>query len=502
MRRFLPDSLAAWSLLIVIAGLAVTQIATVTAVLEDRAGAGRMMGFFHLAERVSSISRAIADQSPASRRALARALSNPTLTVEVASKPITGAVLAADDQLAELEDILQSRLADAGISDVHVERRAQEAGSGLAPAAEPDDDAGPVERIFADIASRYARNDGYVVSIEIGDGTWLNFVSVVSPAASVWSFDTMALALIVLALVLTGSIWALRRLTTPYTVLAAAAERFGRDLNAPPLPEEGPREIRSASHAFNLMQERLQRVVGDRDQLAAAISHDVRTPVTRLRLRAEFVDDPAQRARMLADLDEIEVMTRSALTFARDTAQPEPRQPIDLVSLLESLCDDTPEASLATAGLPPRLACFAEPVAVKRAIANLIDNAVRYGGCARVSLAVEGGAARIAVDDDGPGIPESEIESVFRPFRRLETSRNRETGGTGLGLTIARTVARAHGGDVLMSRRAGGGMRAEFVLPLAEPAAASPASAGSAPARFPQPPARTRQAATHSATPR
>jgi signal transduction histidine kinase len=500
MKRFLPDSFVVWALIIVIAGLTVTQIATFAATMNNRAAASRMVGFFHLAERVSSITRAVADQPAAQRENLAEALSAPTLTVRVEPKPLAGVTIAADDELAVLVVILQDRLTDSGIADVHVERHPPVDGGSGAAIGEPGDDAGPVEHGFTDIARRYAGNETYVASIQLGDGSWINFTIPVAPTASAWSLDTVALALLVVLLVVTASIWALRRLIMPYGLLADAAERFGRDLNAPPLPEKGPREIRAASHAFNLMQERLQRVVSDRDQLAAAISHDIRTPVTRLRLRAEFIEDPGQRARMLADLDEIEVMTQSILTFARDAAQPEPRETIDLISLLETLCDDMPGASLAAADLPPRLPCAAEPVALKRGIANLIDNAVRYGGCARVSLAVDGEAARIAVDDDGPGIAAADMESVFRPFRRLETSRNRETGGTGLGLTIARSVARAHGGDVALSMRPGGGMRAEFVLPLAAAKAVSPASAGSGPARSLRPPARTPPAATRSAT--
>jgi signal transduction histidine kinase len=499
MRRFLPDSFVVWALIIVIAGLTVTQISTFTATINNRAAASRMIGFFHLAERVSSIARAVADQPAAQRENLALALSTPTLSVRVEKKPLAGVTIAADDELAELEDILQSRLTDSGIADVHVEKRPRMGGDASEPDRELTSDAGPVEQDFSDIARRYASNDTYVASIQLGDGSWLNFILPVAPSASAWSLDTVGLVLFVVLLVTSASIWALRRLTMPYGLLAEAAERFGRDINAPPLPEKGPREIRAASHAFNLMQERLQRVIGDRDQLAAAISHDVRTPVTRLRLRAEFIEDPDQRARMLADLDEIEVMTRSILTFARDSAQPEARETIDLVSLLETLCDDVPGASIDTNDLPSRVPCTAEPVAVKRAIANLVDNAIRYGGCAKVSLRVENDAAHILVDDEGPGIPSADLESVFRPFRRLETSRNRETGGTGLGLTIARTVARAHGGDVVLSPRPSGGMRAEFILPLAA-RPVSPASAGSEPEQSRPQPARTPPAATRSAT--
>jgi signal transduction histidine kinase len=286
----------------------------------------------------------------------------------------------------------------------------------------------------------------------------------------------MLLTALVIAAVLGASIWAIRRLTMPYSILADAAERFGRDRNPVQLPESGPREVRIAAHAFNLMQERLQRFLADRDQLVAAVSHDLRTPVTRLRLRAEFVEDADQRTRMLADLEDIESMTRAVLAFARDAAHPEPREPVDLISLLDALCSDQPDVALTLpSSLPPRIACQADPVALRRCIANLIDNAIKYGTCARVALTLAGSTVRVSVDDDGPGIAEADREQVFRPFFRLEASRNRETGGTGLGLTIARTVARAHGGDVVLANRPEGGLRAELVLPLAS--ATNPASA-------------------------
>jgi signal transduction histidine kinase len=250
--------------------------------------------------------------------------------------------------------------------------------------------------------------------------------------------------------------------------VASAAERFGRDINAVPMPDSVPREVRAAAHAFNLMQSRLQRFVGDRDHLVAAISHDLRTPVTRLRLRAEFVDDAQQRGRMLEDLDEIETMTRSVLAFASETAQPEPRETVDLFSLLETLTDDTPNATFELAAdLPARLAYPAQPVGLRRCIGNLIDNAVKYGRRARASLVLLPSEVRIRIDDDGPGIPPEETERMFQPFQRIDRSRNRETGGTGLGVTTARTVAHAHGGEILLTNREGGGLRAEIVLPRA-----------------------------------
>jgi signal transduction histidine kinase len=416
--------------------------------------------------------------------------------VSIDPTPLTRRKVAADDELAELEDVLQGRLEDTGIIDVHVEHRG--ANGEVRLGGKDDEDASPIERVLLEIAETYARNDTYAVSIELDGGSWLNFAVPVAASGAVWSREATAAAALVLVLVMASSLWALRRLTAPYAVLASAAERLGRDLKAPPLPESGPSEIRRASHAFNLMQERLQRVLSDRDQLAAAISHDLRTPVTRLRLRAEFIDDPEQRGRMLADLDEIEAMTKSLLAFVADTAREVPREQIDLVSLLSTLCDDLPSAHQTfDPNLPSRVACSAEPLALKRAVANLLDNAVRYGGCAEVSLVLDGEAARIVVEDRGPGIPEHEREAVFRPFRRLEGSRNRETGGTGLGLTIARSVARAHGGDVVLSDRPGGGLRSELILPLPAGSAPSQAFAGSAPAPAYRPPSRRGGAARY-----
>jgi len=199
--------------------------------------------------------------------------------------------------------------------------------------------------------------------------------------------------------------------------------------------------------------------------MIAAISHDLRTPITRLRLRAEFVDDPNQQQRMLADLGEMETMIRATLAFAKEEADPEPRRSVDLVSLLESVCQDWPEATLSTEDEPRRLAYLCQPVGVRRGLTNLVANAVKYGDRARVTLARTAGDIVIAIDDDGPGIPEDEMENVFRPFYRVDHSRSRDTGGTGLGLSVARAVFRAHGGDVTLANRPEGGLRATVTLP-------------------------------------
>jgi signal transduction histidine kinase len=276
----------------------------------------------------------------------------------------------------------------------------------------------------------------------------------------------MPLLVLAALAIIAASVWAVRRLTAPLTTLAEAAEQLGRDVNTPPLPETGPRELRDAAHAFNVMQERLQRFVRDRTLMVAAMSHDLRTPITRLRLRAEFVEDDEQRRRMLADLADMESMVDSTLAFTREEASSEGDASVDLVSLVESICEDREGVTLEMGpGVEPRLPYVCRPLALTRCLSNVVENAVKYGQRARVRLLASANSVTVEVDDDGPGIPREQQERVFAPFVRLDDSRSRDTGGTGLGLTIARTIARAHGGEVALVNRPEGGLRVTITLP-------------------------------------
>jgi signal transduction histidine kinase len=267
------------------------------------------------------------------------------------------------------------------------------------------------------------------------------------------------------------SFWAVTRMTAPLRVLSEAAERLGRDVNAAPLPEEGPTEVAQAAAAFNTMASRIRRFVADRTFLLTAIGHDLKTPITRLKLRAEWMEDDEQRRKMLADLDELESMVQATLAFGRDVAGSEPATKLDLPALLRTVMDEATDARPGANAIlcyegPETLPILARPVALKRACANLVGNALAYGGSAKVLIKPpRDGLVLVHIDDEGPGIPLSEMDRVFEPFYRLETSRNRETGGTGLGLPITRNILRAHGGDVTLSNRAGGGLRATMTLP-------------------------------------
>jgi signal transduction histidine kinase len=314
-----------------------------------------------------------------------------------------------------------------------------------------------------------------LVSLRPADGGgWLN-MRIELPSARPWHSDTFLAAFGIMTLFAAAlTLWTVRRLTRPVADLAAAADRLGRDVNAPPLPEDGPTEVATASRAFNTMAERIRRFVGDRTQMLAAIGHDLKTPITRLKLRAEMLDDDEVRQKILADLEEMETMIAATLTFARDDAAAEPSVQVDLAELCRTVLDeaadsrlDLAEGAVAYNG-PEHLTVSARSVALKRALANLVGNAIAYGNAARLTLTrPERGQIRIVIEDDGPGVPEEELEGVFQPFRRLEWSRNRETGGTGLGLPIARNILRAHGGDVVLRNRPGGaGLQAVITLPV------------------------------------
>lgn len=308
------------------------------------------------------------------------------------------------------------------------------------------------------------------VGMHMPDGAWLDVV-VPLPAPRPWhspSFLTAFLLMTAAAALLI--VWATRRLIRPIGVLADAADRLGRDVNAEPLPETGPRELAQAAHAFNTMAARIRRFVADRTFLLTAIGHDLKTPITRLQLRAEFIEDEELRAKMQADLDELLAMVRSTLEFGRDVATDEPLYPVDLASLVRTVADDAtdlyPElAARVDVTGADHLAVPVRPMALKRALANLVVNALKYGGGAHITLAATPGLVTITIEDDGPGLAPEEIERVFQPFYRVESSRNRETGGTGLGLSIARNILRAHGGDVTLANRPGGGLRATVTLP-------------------------------------
>jgi len=260
-----------------------------------------------------------------------------------------------------------------------------------------------------------------------------------------------------------------RWLSDPVRRLAGAARELGHNIHRPPLPETGTHECREATRVFNQMQQHIRAQLEQRDQFVAAVSHDLRTPLTRLALRVESLQDASERQRFGRDIAEMDSMIRATLDYLRGAADAEPWVALDLASLVDSVVHDqqdsgndvTQESSSSAPLAPVR----AQASALRRCLTNLLENAVRYGGAAEVQLAEDADAVRVTVLDRGPGIPEAELVKVLQPFYRVEASRNRNSGGVGLGLATASDIARQHGGSVELSNRPGGGLQAELVLP-------------------------------------
>jgi len=274
----------------------------------------------------------------------------------------------------------------------------------------------------------------------------------------------MNLALLVI--VLSVALWVVARsITRPLSELARAADSVGRDLRQPKITEQGAREIRNAARAFNTMQDRMQRYLDSRSRVLAAMSHDLKTPLTRLRLQVEMLDDSAAQVKLGRQLDEMESMVHGALALFRGLDDNEAFMPIDINEMLTTLQSEFAEMSapMTLQGQANR-SILGKPQALRRCLTNLIANAVKFGSQATVSVE-DGAALVIRVRDDGPGIPEEELERVFEPFYRLESSRNRDTGGSGLGLSIARDVVQAHGGSLVLRNLPVRGLEAIVTLP-------------------------------------
>ena len=393
-----------------------------------------------LAERLVAAKRAMAELPAAERDRTAHALSSASMELHWTPEPSVHLVEETSSRI----EALRKRLAE------------------LLPAA---DLAGFRLGYAGEGTEATTARHLLLGAIPLPDGSWLNFSATLFRAsapehATLLSTTAMGIGILVLALIV------VRLISRPLRALSDAADRIGGTGPAAPVPEEGPREVRQAAQAFNRMQARIDRLITDRTQALAAVSHDLRTPIARLRLRAGFLDDGEAAQAIDADLDEMEAMIAATLAYLRGESEAEARRPADLVAMVETLCDAATDAGSDVVFAGPaqaRLVC--RPITLKRAFANLIDNAVKYGGSAWVELVDREDALVLRVQDNGPGIPETELEAVFEPFRRLEASRNRGTGGSGLGLTIARQAVEQHGGALRLANRPGGGLLAEAVLP-------------------------------------
>lgn len=319
------------------------------------------------------------------------------------------------------------------------------------------------EPFIIEVSSKARRLD---MAIELRSGVWLN-VATSPPAEATFTWPLVLAGGSAAVLVALAAIWAAGLLARPIAGLAGAAERFGRGDDTAMAPEQGPTDIKRAAAAFNTMAQRLRKTLADQRTLLSAIGHDLRTPISSLRIRTEMVKDPELQQKMQATLDDMQRLTEAALAAARGGDTGEPSQALDLPSLVQSVCDDMADTGAPVSqGTLEATRIQGRASEIKRALRNLIENAIRYGKKAEVSMRAVGTWAEIYVDDEGAGIPEEAMKRVFDPFVRLEESRSVDTGGNGLGLTIARAIALRHGGDLTLANRERIGLRATLKLPL------------------------------------
>ena len=469
MNRFFPRSLFGQTLLILLAGLVVSHVIGSWIYTADREQAVRAVGGFAAAQRIANLTRLVQEAPREWRDRIVAALSDQTLRVSLSAQPPAFGSVNENGTISQtIRDFLADQLPPTAAQQLRVVVSAAAdspfatwhpmgSGSMMGP--------GPMMARGRMMHGLGGFRD-LQVAMPLPDGQWLSFATNLPDTGPAFS-QQFLVSMAVMAIVILGiSIWVVRHVTAPLASLAVAAERLGRDVAAAPLPETGTTETRQASRAFNDMQTRLRNLIDTRMRMLAAISHDLRTPLTLLRLRAENVKDEDERNKMLATIAEMDSMIGATLQFARDETVAEIRRPTDLASLLQSIADDMNDAGLSVTIEPaPPLVYECRTAALKRALTNLIDNAVKYGKTAHAAITVTPKTIDITIDDEGPGIPEQELSRVFEPFYRIEESRSRETGGVGLGLAITQSIVQAHGGELALSNRPSGGLRARISLP-------------------------------------
>ena len=453
LRRLWPDTVASRIAVILMLALFAFLAISMLAYVRDRADATLHLFSHSVADRIVAIVGLMEETPAAGRAGLLPSLDSPTL--RVALSPLRPSLPPSE---AKVDSFVRRHLGP------RLAGRTMEVSFPKTPPWRWSEWRGRDEASEPDLLPSRRKA---VIAVGLGDGSWTVFTAATEMTSLRWALRMAGWTVVGGVLVVLFAAWVSRRVTRPVRRFSDAADRIGRDVfTAPSLPETGSPELRRAARTFNRMQERLRRLVEDRTLMLAAISHDLRTVLTRLRLRTEFIADDAQRSRAEGDVAEMQTMLEAALAFTRNEAVEEAHEPVDLASLAQALCDNASDAGgTARYEGPDRLVLSCPPAAIRRALANLIDNAIAYGGEADVGLSGDADAVRFTVADRGPGIPKSQREAVFEPFRRLEASRSRETGGTGLGLSIARAAVRRCGGDIALGDRQAGGLEAAVTLP-------------------------------------
>jgi signal transduction histidine kinase len=476
--RLAPRSLFSRLVLVQLSVLVVALLVSFAIHMHERGEALAQASGMQAAQRIADIVKLLEPLGPAERRRIVQVFSAPPLTISLEERQL--AEWKSDAQggaRAALFGMMLRRFLGDG-RPAAVALREDQGGPASQPRTGPGF-MGPGAHapwMSRGAAMHFGSQPGFsfVAQVRLNDGALVTFDSRQPGQTAGWPYRLLLSLLVLLVSVIAVSLVAVRWATRPLKALADAADELGRDIDRAPMPEKGPLEVARAARAFNTMQERLARHIRERTATLAAMSHDLKTPVNRLRLRAELLDDSEVKKKISQDLAEMESMLHDTLEFMRGGESAEKAQPVDVQALLESLQADAQEMGrkVAIEGAAAR-PYVGRPQALKRCLGNLLDNALKYGGAA--TIVVEDAAERltIRIRDRGPGIPEPELERVFEPFYRLEGSRSRDTGGTGLGLSIARKLAQLHGGTLELRNLAAGGLEAVLALPRSRSQAGS-----------------------------
>ncbi|MBR9763572.1 MAG: HAMP domain-containing protein [Rhodobacteraceae bacterium] len=452
------DSLRGQLVLLIVAALAVAQTISLWLFVDERGLAVRAALGFEAAGRAANVVLLLEEAPESLQQAILRAANSPLVRFDLSDLPAVDHVSHADGGAVEAR--VRGLLSGGKDREIRVELHEVEHGILPMPHLAPE---------MAEMHLAMMRGELSAVemqlSIALADGQWLNVGTRFERPPLQWPWASIVSFGITAAIILVSACWfLLTRLTGPLLRVSRAADQLGRGETVDPLPLFGPSEVRGLTRAFNRMQARLTRFVEDRTRLLAALGHDLRSPLTAMRVRAEMVEEEETRASLVASVEEMQEMVDATLAFARGMASSEAYETVDLGAYLKQLQANMIDGF--TLDAVDSLWVRLRPQSVRRALRNIIENAQRYGGGAEVTFRHDAEHVQIQVADTGPGIPETELEQVFEPFFRLEKSRSRETGGTGLGLSIARTIVRAHGGDVALSNRAESGLLVTVTLPL------------------------------------
>jgi signal transduction histidine kinase len=460
--NLVPRTLFSRLVLVMLSGLVVAQLVSFAIHMHDRGELLLQVSGVQAAQRIADIVKLLDTLSPAERRRIVSVLSAPgfVVTLDRGSVAPTG----QSGTRATLFATMLRRFLGA---DWPVEATMVVGDDTSTPLPAPPMMAGGPMRPFGPMMRAVGQSGfSFLAQVRLHDGTLVTFDSRQPLETANWPYRVLLSLVVLLTAVVVLSLVAVRWATRPLNALADAADDLGRDIDRAPMPEDGPVEVVRAARAFNRMQSRLKAYLRERTSVLAAMSHDLKTPITRLRLRTELLNDPQTKLKFLRDLEEMESMVGAALDFLRGAQNSEQTKPVDMMALLESLQADMQEmghaVTLAGQALEPY---HGKAAALRRCLSNLLDNAVKYGKAAQVHVDDNAERLEIRVRDRGPGIPQDKLERVFEPFYRLESSRSRQTGGTGLGLTIAKSIAEDHGGRLQLQNHAAGGLEARLTLP-------------------------------------